>query len=106
MINADKNFCGAIAILFSNQKTNEKLKKIQRSCKTYDKKTIISKLSLRVAVSAMLYQTKTISTGLKAANLLSYRVERLDALSKFTTVLHRYLANKRIGNEVLIKAYK
>lgn len=52
----------------------------------------------------MLYQAKTISTGLKAANLLSYRVERLDTLSKFTTVLHRYLANKRIKNEVLTKA--
>lgn len=59
-------------------------------------KAPISKLSLRVAVSAMLYQTKTISTGLKAANLLSCRVERLDTLSKLTTVLHRYLANKRI----------
>lgn len=58
-------------------------------------------LSLRVAVSEMLYQTKTISTGLKATNLLSYRVERLDTLSKFTTLLHRYLANERIKNEEL-----
>ena len=89
---------------FSNQTINENLKKIKLDCRTYDKKAFISKLSLRVAVSAMLYQTKTISTGLKAANLLSYRVERLYALSEFTTVLHRYLANKWIKNEVLTKA--
>lgn len=89
---------------FFKSKDKRKVEENKTRLQNVRQKTSISKLSLRVAVFAILYQTKTISTGLKAANLLSYRVERLDTLSKFTTVLHRYLANKRIGNEVLIKA--
>ena len=81
---------------FFKSKDKREIEENSTQLQNVRQKAFISNLSCRAAVSAMLYQTKTISTGFKAANLLSYRVEQLDTLSKFTTVLHRYLANKRI----------